>query len=133
MRKLAILIIGIMVLGVSACQKVTEQYYTVPNQTVFYDLNSSSFTTQNNGRTYSARLNFLQGDIYQNDFDGVLVYISFGNNIYEPVPQTYDGIAYSYTVNNQGITLDIQNSDGLGTITPPGSIKAKVVFIASQQ
>ncbi len=133
MKKLAILILGIMVLGVSACRKVTEQYYTTPNQTVFYDLNASSWSTTNGGRTYSANLSFFQGDIYQNEFDGILVYISFGDNVYEPVPQTYDGIAYGYTVNNQKITLEIQNSDGTGTITPPGSIRAKVVFIPSQK
>ncbi|MFC5284633.1 hypothetical protein [Pedobacter alpinus] len=133
MKKLSILILGMMILGVSGCRKVTEQYFTTPNQTVFYDLNASSWTTNNAGRTYSANLSFFLEDIYRNDFDGILVYVSFGDNVYEPVPQTYDGIAYGYTVNNQRITLEIQNSDGSGTITPPGTMRAKVVFIPSQE
>lgn len=134
MKKLSILILGLMILGVSACRKVTNEYYTTPNQTVYENLVPSRWTTKDGGITYSATIDFLSGDIYQNSFDGVLVYLSFGNSVYEPIPQTYDGFAYSYTVTQQRITIQIQNSSGSGTINPPGAtIKAKIVMIPSQE
>ncbi len=133
MKKLLFLFLGVSILGVSACRKVTEQYYTTPNQTVYYTIAASSWTTGDGGKTFTADLSFKSGDIYQNDFDGVLVYVSFGNSIYEPVPQTYDGISYSYDVDNSLVRLRIQNSDGGGTINPPGVISAKLVLIPSQQ
>ncbi len=134
MKKISILVLGLVIMTSFACKKVTQEYYTTPNQTVYYDLNASSFTTGDNGRTYKAGLSFQQGDIYQNDYDGVLVYISFDDNkTYEPVPQTFDGIAYGYIVTNQKVTLVLQSSDGINPINPPGNMKAKVVFIASQE
>ena len=134
MKKISILIVGLMILGVSACRKVTNEYYNTPNQTVIETLNPNRWTTTDGGITYSATIDFLNTDLYQNDFDGVLVYLSFGNKVYEPIPQTYDGFAYSFTVTQQRITIQIQNSSGSGVISPPGSaISAKVVMIPSQK
>ncbi len=123
-----------MILGVSACQKVTNEYYTTPNQTIYENLDANRWSTTDGGITYSATIDFLNTDLYQNAFDGVLVYLSFGNNVYEPIPQTYDGFSYSYTVTQQRITIQIQNSSGSGVISPPGStIQAKVVMIPSEE
>lgn len=140
MKRISILIIGLMILGVSACRKVTNEYYTTPNQTVYESINPNRWTTKDGGITYSATYSFFAEDIYQNGFDGVLVYLDFGNNAnstnstYEPIPQTYDGFAYSYVVTQQGITIQIQNSSGTGTISPPSAtIKAKIVMILSEQ
>nr|WP_294895470.1 hypothetical protein [uncultured Pedobacter sp.] len=143
MKKLSILIVGLMILGVSACRKVTNEYYTTPNQTVYTTIDAKSWvkTTNNKGdETYSADINFLNSDIYQNDFDGVLVYLDFSNgndnlnSTYEPIPQTYDGLSYSYVVTQQKITVQVQPSSGTGTFSiPPGTVKAKIVMIASQQ
>ena len=140
MKKLSIVILGFMILGVSACRKVTNEYYTTPNQTVYRNLAPNGWTTSDGGVTYSATISFLNTDTYQNGFDGVLVYLDFGNNsnntnsIYEPIPQTYDGFAYSYVVTQQSITIQIQNAGGSGVISPPGAaIKAKVVMILSEQ
>ena len=140
MKKFSILILGLMILGVSACRKVTNEYYTTPNQTIYETLDASRWTTNDGGITYSASIDFLNSDIYQNDFDGVLVYIDFANNsndlnsTYEPIPQTYDGFSYSYIVTQQRITIQIQNSSGGGTINPPSAAtKVKVVMIPSAQ
>lgn len=134
MKKLSVLILGLMILGVSACRKVTNEYYTIPNQTVYENLEPNGWTTTDGGITYSATINFLNTDIYQNDFDGVLVYLSFGGNIFEPIPQTYDGFSYSYTVTQERITIQIQNSSGSGIINPPSStIEAKIIMIPSEE
>jgi hypothetical protein len=66
-----------------------------------------------------------------NDYGGVLVYISFDSGIYEQIPQVYNGVSYSYLTRSGQIVLEIQSSDGIGTVTPPGSVKVKIVLIQS--
>ncbi|HEX7366460.1 MAG TPA: hypothetical protein VF273_05150 [Pelobium sp.] len=143
MKKFSILILGLVILGVSACRKVTNEYYTTPNQTIYVNINAADWvrsTNTNGDETYSANIPFTNTDVYQNGFDGVLVYLSFdGNtdntkNTFEPIPQTYDGLSYSYFVTQQKITVQVQNSTGIGGFSnPPGAVKAKVVMIVSEQ
>lgn len=142
MKKFSILILGLMILGVSACRKVTNEYYTTPNQTIYTTLTADSWvrSTNNNGdETYSADVKFYDTDIYQNGFDGVLVYLSFDgktndvDNTFEPIPQTYDGFAYSYIVTQQKITIQVQNSTGIGGFGAPGAVKVKIVMIPSDK
>ncbi len=139
MKRFSILIIGLMILGVSACRKVTNEYYTTPNQTIYEPIGADRWTTNDGGVTYSAIIKFTSNDIYQNGFDGVLVYLAFGgtaddtNNTWEPIPQTYDGFSYSYVVTQQQITIQIQNSSGSGIINPPSNTRAKVVMILSEK
>lgn len=134
MKKLSILILGLMILGVSACRKVTNEYYTTPNQTIYDTLNPDRWTTSDGGVTYSATISFIDTDVYQNDLDGVFAYLMFENNTYDPIPQTYDGFSYSYKVTNQEIVLRIQNSSGSGTIFPPDTpLKAKIVMVVSEE
>ena len=134
MKKLIFIFLGLTILGVSmSCQKVTEEYYTVPNQTILTTLSANSWSTSNLGFTYLASINFVAKDIYQNKTDGILVYISFGNGVYEPVPQTYDGISYSYTARQDKVVLEIQSSDAKVKITPPGPLNVKIVLIPSKE
>ncbi len=142
MKKISILIIGLMILGVSACRKVTNEYYTTPNQTIFTTVAANSWVKSTNGadETYSADIPFANTDIYQNGFDGVLVYLSYDggtdntNSTWEPISQTYEGLSYRYVVTQQKITIQVQPSSGTGAFTnPPGSVRAKVVMILSEQ
>lgn len=133
MKKLILLFLGLAILAVSSCKKITEEYYTVPNQTILTSLSANSWATSDAGFTYSASINFVANDIYQNKADGILVYISFGNGVYEPVPQTYDGIAYSYTARQDRVVLEIQSSDAKVKINPPGPLSVKIVLIPSKE
>ena len=133
MKKLLILFLGLSILGVSGCRKVINEYYETSNQTVYYTINANTWVTADAGKTYTANLTFQNTDIYRNTSDGVLVYISFANGVYEPVPQTYFGVSYSYEVTNHRVQLRIQSSDGAAKITPPGSITAKLILIPSKQ
>ncbi|MBK0382982.1 hypothetical protein I5M32_08415 [Pedobacter sp. SD-b] len=130
MKKLLFLFLGLSIIGITSCKK---EYVTTPNQTIYYTIDASTWVTNDGGKTYTANLSFTNTDIYQNTSDGVLVYVSFADGVYEPVPQTYFGVSYSYEVNNQRVQLRIQSSDGSSTITPPGTISSKVVLIPSQQ
>ncbi len=133
MKKLLFLFLGLSILGVSACRKVTEQYYTTPNQTVYYSVSNSSWTTADGGFTYAASLSFQQGDTYQNKYDGVLVYVSYDNGTtYIAVPQTYNGLTYSFSATNQKVIIEVQSSDFNSKISNPGALSVKLVLIPSK-
>lgn len=133
MKKILFLFLGLSILGVSACRKeyITN---TVPNQTIFYTLNNTSWTLSSSGKTYMASLSFAAADIYLNKYDGLLLYISYDAGVtYISVPQTYNGLSYSYSVDNNKVYIEVQNSDGSVGVSNPGNMTAKVVLIPSKQ
>lgn len=103
----------------------------VPNRTIITTLSSGSWVQSNGGRTYTAAIDMPEIDNYFNDHGGVLVYISFDSGTYEQVPQVYNGVSYSYITRTGQIVLEIQSSDGIATVTPPGTVKVKIVLIDS--
>lgn len=112
-----------------SCQK---NEYIVPNKTIITELRPGSWVTSDNGRTYSAAIDMPEIDNYFNERGGVLVYASFGNQVYEQLPQVYDGVAYSYTTQPGQIIIDVQSSDGIDILeNPPGSMTIKIVLIES--
>jgi hypothetical protein len=113
---------SIMLLG-AGCKKE----YIVPNRTIFATLNPGNWIKLDGGRSYTASINMPEIDNNFNDYGGVLVYISFDNGTYE----VYNGVSYSYLTRSGQIVLEIQSSDGIGTVTPPGSVKVKIVLIES--
>lgn len=80
---------------------------------------------------FFASIQMPEIDNYFNDYGGVLVYISFDNETYEQIPQVYNGVSYSYLTRSGQIVLEIQSSDGTGVVTPPGTVKLKIILIAS--
>ncbi len=116
-----------LVLVAAGCKKEM----VVPNRTIITTLNSGSWVQNDGGRTYTAAIDMPEIDNYFNDHGGVLVYISFDNGTYEQVPQVYNGVSYSYITRSGQIVMEIQSSDGLGTVTPPGTVKVKIVLIDS--
>lgn len=127
MKKSVFLFAMIVLLLGAGCKKV----YVVPNRTIFATLSPGNWTKLDGGRSYTASINMPEIDDYFNDYGAVLAYISFDNGIYEQIPQVYNGVSYSYISRFGKIVLEIQSSDGLGTVTPPGSVKVKVVLIES--
>ena len=103
----------------------------MPNRTIITTLNSVNWVQNSGGRTYTATINMPEIDNYFNDHGAVLVYISFENGTYEQVPQVYNGVSCSYITRTGQIILEIQSSSGLGTVTPPGTVKVKIVLIKS--
>lgn len=129
-----ILFAGLILLGSSACRKVTEQYYEVPNKTIFVERVASQWSASTNLKTYSTVIPFQTTDGFFNEFDGILVYVSYDNgNVYEQIPQTYEGIAYSFSTTNDNLVIDIQSANFDQTITPPSRVYLKIVLIRSEE
>lgn len=127
MKRSLIFICLSLIIFIAGCKKEM----IVPNRTIITTLNSVNWVQNSGGRTYTATINMPEIDNYFNDHGAVLVYISFENGTYEQVPQVYNGVSYSYITRTGQIILEIQSSSGLGTVTPPGTVKVKIVLIKS--
>jgi hypothetical protein len=129
MKKILTIISCIVLIAATSC---TKQYITPnPNQTILFTVPSSSWSTTDGGKTYSSVINAPEIDTYFNDHGGVLVYFSFTNGVYEQIPETYQGVSFSYTHNPGSIALYSQASDGISTILPPADMTLKLVLIPS--
>lgn len=129
MRKLlSIVCCAMLLLTVSSC---TKQYITPANQTILLNLSANSWTSDDGGKTWSAVINTPEIDSYFNDHGGVLVYFSFNDGVYEQIPETYEGVSYSYTHNNGAIAVYAQASDGISAITAPDAAVVKIVLVDS--
>lgn len=127
MKKSIFLFAMSIILLSAGCKKE----YIVPNRTIFTTLSTGNWIRFDGGRSYTASINMPEIDNYFNDHGAVLVYISFDNGTFEQIPQVYNGVSYSYVTRSGQIVLEIQSSDGIGTVTPPGSVKVKIILIES--
>jgi hypothetical protein len=134
MKQLIILFAGVILLGTTACRKVTENYYTTPNKTIYVERIASQWTSSDAGKTYSTVIPFEDSDGFYHEYDGILVYASFDNgNIYEQIPQTYQGISYSYSTTINDAVVDLQSANFDVTVTPPNKVLFKIVLIPSEE
>ncbi len=119
----------IVLFAASSC---TKQYITPnPNQTISFTVPQSAWASTDGGKTFSAVLNTPEIDTYFTNHGGVLVYFSFTNGVYEQVPETYQGISYSYTYNQGSLALYAQASDGVSVIQAPATSIVKLVLVPS--
>jgi len=128
MRKNIYLLILPLLLILASCQK---NEYVVPNRTILTTIYQTDWKTNNGGKTLFASIDMPEIDSYFNDHGGVLVYASFGDRVYEQIPEVYEGISYSYTHQSGLIQIEIQNSDGLASVTAPGTMDVKIVLVES--
>ncbi|MDP9047239.1 MAG: hypothetical protein M3N14_03830 [Bacteroidota bacterium] len=125
MKKL-ILILSVVAVAFSSCKK---EYIAANNntQTVLFDVPSSAWATYDNGDSYSVSINVPELTNYFNGNGQVSVYISFGNGVYEQIPEVYNDISYSFTHSTGDVTIDVQDLAHLG-IPPPSNATVKVVL-----
>jgi hypothetical protein len=117
----------------TACTKETTQVQQV-NQafSATYSVAPSDWTTPDNGISYNVSFEVPEVDdnVYSNG--AVLVYLSFGTDYYEALPEVFEGIAYGFIHSSGFVTVDISAVDG-GSIQPPTqSASVKIVLIKAQ-
>ncbi len=130
MKKKTLLFILPILLILSSCSK--EEVFVTPNRTIFYTIPANAWSSGDQGITFSTNIEIAELTADFNERGGVFVYINQGGNIYEPIPQVYDGIAYSYTTQPGIVELDIQSSDARETISPPATTTIKIVLVESE-
>jgi hypothetical protein len=130
MKKPALILL-IAVAGLSSCSKNSTPVHEAHSQVM--DIKPSDWTTQDDGLSYSYTIDVpaLTNTVF--DHGAVIVYLSFVDNIYEAVPEEFDGISYGAIHSTGAVTVDMHAIDQ-GKINPPsGDIYAKVVLINAQQ
>ena len=114
----------------SACKKEITQINEV-NQafSAVYTIAPQDWKTTDNGINYSVTFQIpeLDDNIYNNG--AVLVYISFGSDYYEALPEVFDGITYG-TIHSKGVvTIDLSALDGSKITVPTQAVSAKIILI----
>lgn len=126
-RKSMLLLLPVL-LVIASCKK-TE--YVVPNKTIVINLPSGNWAPHNGGKSYTTAISVPELDDHMNEKGGVLVYLSFGNQTYEQIPQVYNGESYSYVTRPGQVVLELQDYDGMGIVSPPGNMTVKIVLMRS--
>lgn len=132
MKKLSLLLI-LALGGLSACQKEVVQPASPQAYSAVYSINPSDWSTGNNGISYSTSFDVpeLSNAIF--DHGAVIVYLSFDDNIYEALPEVFDGISYGAIHSPGSVTVDYHAVDGSNVSAPGGVIYAKIILINAQQ
>ncbi len=132
MKQLIILFAGVILLGTTACRKVTENYYTTPNKTIYDVIEANEWRTDDGGKTYYFSIPMPEINQVAYDLDGTLVYGSFVDGEDEPIPSVYGGYTYTYVVKVGQIIVKVQSTD-LTVIPVPPMLPVKIVLIASEE
>lgn len=132
------LLVVLCVLGLffSACKKDTVTYPATAsgsNKTVMLTIPADSWVTTDNGVSYYASLNVPAITAAAADNDAVSAYISYGNNVYEQIPEVYQGVSYSYTYSTGNVTVYAQSPGAAEAINAPPAVTLKVVLVSSAQ
>lgn len=127
MQRLLLILMIPMLLVLSSCQKNN----IVPNQTIVLDIASRNWFSLNGGRSYTTEINIPELDNYINERGGVLVYVSFGSETYEQIPQVYDGETYSFITQPGRLVLEVQRYDGVSEVQRPANMTVKIILIES--
>lgn len=129
MKKLYLpLFFGLLVILFTSC---TKEYVTPVNnnQTILVSIPSQAWKTSD-GVNYAASINVPEITSYLNETGEVLVYLSYGNGVYEQIPEVKDNISYSFSHNPGYITIYAQDINGNGII-PPDDTDVKIVLVDS--
>lgn len=132
MKQLIILFAGVILLGTTACRKVTENYYTTPNRTIYDVIDANEWISDDGGETYYFSIPMPEINQAAYDLDGTLVYGTFVDGEDEPIPSVYGGLTYTYVVKVGAIIVKVQSTE-LGVIDPPPGLPIKIVLIPSEE
>jgi hypothetical protein len=128
MKKILFLLLISGALLASSC---TKNYAVIPNQTTYYDLPSTGWTTTDKGLNYTATIPAKGGNLGLEP-DGILIYFSFDKRqSYEQIPEVYNNVSFTYTNDGNNITLYAQSANSGETIPAPIALTAKIVLIPS--
>lgn len=135
MKKILLLLLCTVTLGLVSCEKETLIDSALPNQTIETEIRTNAWSLVDNGTRYTTTVNFpeIDDDTFRND--GILVYIypDNGINAYKQLPYVYNAQTYSYTARRGSITIDIQTTGDqiLAPVRPEATVGLRVVLVTS--
>lgn len=127
MKQLILLILPVLVFTAS-CKKTQ----VVPNKTIVVNVPSVNWSSVDGGRSFTTAIDVPELDDPTHERAGVLTYISFGDRVYEQIPQVYNGDAYSFVTQPGEVVLEVQRYDGVGFVSRPAGSTVKIVIVYSE-
>lgn len=125
-KVLSILLLAVVVIA-SGC---TKNEVVIPNITVNTTIKPSDWKYDNSTKTWYVNIDMPEITSQTNETDGILVSVSFGDGVYELVPDIYNGYAFYVTHQPGTLTLEAQNQFG-STDAPADNLAVKIVIVPS--
>jgi len=133
MKKMTILLFIIPAVF-SACRKeVTREDPGDQAYAAVRDIKPSDWITEDDSVSFYTSFDIPQLSDAVFDHGAVIIYLSFDDNIYEALPEVYEGITYGAIHSQGAATVDMHALDGSRIIPPGGDVYAKIVLIDAQQ
>ena len=138
MKKSLTLIVGFLVIfGISSCTKeriIEPSYVENPNKLIRYTIQANEWEPDPDlSDRWFVKLDFPEINQDVVNYGAVLVDISFGGGIYEPLTTVYEGVAYRYDYSVGTLLIDAAYADGLGgDLGRPGSADIKVILMDTE-
>jgi hypothetical protein len=127
MKRRLLLLSVLSVFFLAGC---TKNELVIPNTTVITTINPGDWKYDNSTKTYYVNISMPEITSQVNQTDGILVSVSFGNDLYELIPDIYHG--YSFYVTHQTGVLTVEAEDQFNTTLPPsGAMQVKIVIVPS--
>ncbi|MNQ71634.1 hypothetical protein D3C85_863120 [compost metagenome] len=133
MKRILLLLMCTVTLGLASCKKDTIVQETIPGRTYYVEIESSDWVRNPNG-SYSYTWNNNAIDKIAFDSDAIIVYFSHpvDGNTDIALPYTFNDEIASYQVSIGKIKFDMQSKSNISTTPrPPVKIFVKVVVIPS--
>lgn len=127
MKKILLMFLPVLLL-VASCEK----NYLVPNKTIIVNVASGSWLPLNGKTSYKTAINLPELDSYINEQGGVLVYLSFGEEAYEQIPQVFKGESYSFVTRPGQLVLQNEYLNGAIMEFPPQNMTVKIILMESE-
>lgn len=128
MKKVLSILSLAAVIVLTGCTKKT---IVVPNITVTTTIQPSDWQYDNSTKTWYVNIDMPEIDNQSNQNDGIITSISFGDGVYELIPDVYNGYAFYVTHAAGTLTIEAQNQNG-ATYAPTDAILAKIVIVPSE-
>lgn len=125
------LLLPLLALGMflSSC---TKEEVVIPNRTIVVTIPANGWKYDNATQTYYYDIDMPEIDDYTSQVNAIVVAITGDGEIYEAIPDVYDGYSYTYTYQRGALVIEVQGADG-STVSPSGKpITVKITIIESR-
>jgi hypothetical protein len=132
MKKNLLLILCTLTLGLSSCKK--EVLVAEPsNRTILLDILAKEWKTKDNGLTYYRDISVPENNANFNNRGHIVVAMSFEKiDVFEGLPQVYQGLSYTFTSEPGYVTLYLRRVDGQASAQPTFDSTAKITLIDAE-
>lgn len=130
----SLLLLPMLMLGIlfTSCTKENiTQEVVIPNKTIQFIINANQWQFDSRSQTQYVDIPVPEIDDYANENNGILVYISEDQEMWEAIPDVLNGSTFIYRYSQGRLFIEVQNADGSVSPAPDYTIYAKVVIVES--